>query len=97
MVRLAHVGVTGSRRYCARETVPLHLPIDKLHRAPATSPYGLGKRVTELVASGFAQRDDDVVAVALRPCHVAYSHLVDRMSREVETVGPGEEPLPPFR
>ena len=82
--------------YGVRETVPLHLPIDELHPAPATSPYGLGKRVTELVASGFAQRDN-VVAVALRPCYVAYSHLVDRMSREVETVEPGEEPLPPFR
>ena len=97
MVRLAHVGVTGRRRDGVRETMLLYPPIDDLHPAPAMSPYGLGKRVTELVASGFAQRDDDVVAAALRPCHVAYSHLVDRMSREVETVGPVEEPLPPLR
>ena len=96
MVLLAHVGVTCCCRYGVRETVPLYLSIDESHPAPARSPYGLGKRVTELVASRFARRDN-VVAAALRPCHVAYSHLVDRMSREVETVGPAEEPLPPLR
>jgi len=87
---------SSSSVYGVRETAPLYLPIDESHPARATEPYGLGKRVTELVASGFAQRDD-VVAVALRPCYVAYAHLIDRMSRETETVAPGEEPLPPLR
>ena len=87
---------SSSSVYGVRETTPLYLPIDESHPARATSPYGLGKRVTELVASGFAERDG-VVAVALRPCYVAYTHLIDRMSREVETVEPGEEPLPPLR
>ena len=87
---------SSSSVYGVRETAPLYLPIDESHPAQATSPYGLSKRVTELVVSGFAQRDN-VVAVALRPCYVAYSHLIDRMSREVETVEPGEEPLPPLR
>lgn len=87
---------SSSSVYGVRETAPLYLPIDESHPARATEPYGLGKRVTELVAGGFAQRDN-VVAVALRPCYVAYPHLIDRMSREVETVEPGEEPLPPLR
>ena len=87
---------SSSSVYGVRETAPLYLPIDESHPAQATSPYGLSKRVTELVASGFAQRDT-VVVVALRPSYIAYSHLIDRMSREVETVEPGEEPLPPLR
>ena len=87
---------SSSSVYGVRETAPLYLPIDESHPAQATSPYGLSKRVTELVASGFAQRDN-VVVVALRPSYIAYSHLIDRMSREVETVEPGEEPLPPLR
>ena len=87
---------SSSSVYGVRETAPLYLPIDESHPARATEPYGLGKRVTELVADGFAQRDN-VVAVALRPCYVAYAHLIDRMSRETETVAPGEEPLPPLR
>ena len=87
---------SSSSVYGVRETTPLYLPIDESHPSRATAPYGLSKRATELVASGFALRDN-VVAVALRPCYVAYSHLIDRMSREVETVEPGEEPLPPLR
>ena len=87
---------SSSSVYGVRETAPLYLPIDESHPAQTTSPYGLSKRVTELVASGFAQRDN-VVVVALRPSYIAYSHLIDRMSREVETVEPGEEPLPPLR
>ena len=87
---------SSSSVYGVRETVPLYLPIDESHPAQTTSPYGLSKRVTELVASGFAQRDG-VGVVALRPCYIAYSHLIDRMSREVEAVEPGEEPLPPIR
>ena len=87
---------SSSSVYGVRETAPLYLPIDESHPSRATAPYGLSKRTTELVASGFALRDN-VVAVALRPCYVAYSHLIDRMSREVETDEPGEEPLPPLR
>ena len=87
---------SSSSVYGVRETAPLYLPIDESHPAQTTSPYGLSKRVTELVASGFAQRDD-LAVVALRPSYIAYSHLIDRMSREVESVEPGEEPLPPLR
>ena len=87
---------SSSSVYGVRETAPIYLPIDESHSTRATEPYGLGKRATELVADAFARRDD-VVAVALRPCYVAYSHLIDRMAREVETVEPGQEPLPPLR
>ena len=87
---------SSSSVYGVRETAPLYLPIDESHPAQTTSPYGLSKRVTELVASGFAQRDD-LAVVALRPSYIAYFHLIDRMSREVESVEPGEETLPPLR
>ena len=87
---------SSSTVYGVREMVPRYLPIDEVHPTRTTSPYGLSKRVTELVASGFAQRDG-VTVIALRPCYVAYSHLIERLASEAEPAEPGAEPLPPLR
>ena len=87
---------SSSTVYGVRETVPRYLPIDEAHPTRTTSPYGLSKRVTELVARGFAQRDG-VTVIALRPCYVAYSHLVERLASEAEPDEQDAEPLPPLR
>ena len=87
---------SSSTVYGVREMVPRYLPIDEAHPTRTTSPYGLSKRVTELVASGFAQRDG-VTVIALRPCYVAYSHLIERLASEAEPAEPGAEPVPPLR
>jgi nucleoside-diphosphate-sugar epimerase len=45
---------------------PDYLPLDETHPARPAEPYGLGKRVAEVVGEGFARRADAPGVVALR-------------------------------
>lgn len=103
-----YVVCSSSSVYGVREqevdSLPLYLPIDELHPARATQAYGLSKRVTELVASGFARRAGMSITV-LRPCYVAYPSLVPRLAAADLRAsfeprlsgGDWEEPPPPLR
>lgn len=80
---------------------PQYLPLDESHPTRATDPYGLSKRACETVAEGFAARDGVSVAV-LRPCSIAFPHMIGRMVADYEnrTASESQEwksPMPPLR
>lgn len=81
---------------------PIYLPVDENHPVRATEPYGLSKRSCETVAEGFSVRNGMCVTV-LRPCFVAFPHLIEEMVKVYENRDPGHSdggrpfPLPPLR
>ena len=84
-----------------QRAAPDYLPIDESHRLRASDAYGLSKRMVEEIGHGFAEREDVSVSI-LRPCYIAFDHLLARMVRcklgrpEPET-GEWQEPMPTFR
>lgn len=84
-----------------QRSAPDYLPIDESHPLRASDAYGLSKRVVEEIGHGFVERKDVSLSI-LRPCYIAFDHLLPRMVRckldqpEPET-GQWQEPMPAFR
>ena len=65
------VGVYG-------EHMPDYIPVDEDHTHYGEDPYDLSKRATEVIGQGFAERDGVSVSM-IRPCHLAFDHVAERM------------------
>ena len=56
----------------------LYVPVDEDHPKSGNDSYDLSKRAVEIIGQGFAERDGVSVSV-IRPSHVAFDHVAERM------------------